>query len=340
MSKILIIGDLHIKVSDEEIMEKYFASLILNKDIGMVVILGDTLHDHGVAKILALNIAIRFIQQISINAPITYILIGNHDYINNQQFNSTHHWLHSVQYIPNVVVVQTPISTLFHNKLIAFNSYVPDGKLVESLDLNIKDWKSANYIFAHSSINNAKMGAIVVDNADDWKEDYPMLICGHIHNKQTVGENAIYVGVPIQRSYVDSCYTHTLDVITGKWEVFELSPIKKKIVHVSYDKFIAMKPKELSVWKNDGTTSWKVVIDTNNTNENKIAYGSKLAATCITNGIKIQCNVKEINNTNEQTQDQSNSTNKNTITFNSILDDIVSASKDKFIKKLHNELKL
>ena len=50
----------------------------------------------------------------------TYILVGNHDLINNQQFLSTNHWMNALKDWPNIFIVDKP-TTLSNKSKIIFN---------------------------------------------------------------------------------------------------------------------------------------------------------------------------------------------------------------------------
>jgi DNA repair exonuclease SbcCD nuclease subunit len=78
--------------------------------------------------------------------------------------------------------------------------------LVEALDTlnDVINWKDVNVtkaIFAHQEILGCKMGAIISTNGDEWNEEWPVLISGHIHDRQKIGKNVIYPGSSINHSF-------------------------------------------------------------------------------------------------------------------------------------------
>ena len=88
MLRIIAIGDPHFKVKNivqvDKFIEKLLA-LIKEKKPDFIVVLGDLLHYHERIHALSLNKAYEFIDKLRQEA-FTYILVGNHDMINNQQF--------------------------------------------------------------------------------------------------------------------------------------------------------------------------------------------------------------------------------------------------------------
>ena len=46
---------------------------------------------------------------------MTYILVGNHDMINNQQFLTDNHWMNGLKQWDNIVIVDHPVQ-LLHNE--------------------------------------------------------------------------------------------------------------------------------------------------------------------------------------------------------------------------------
>ena len=94
---ILCIGDIHIQTNntiDIKIFTEKLYEYIKNNNelIDIVVLMGDILHTHERLHTIPFNIANNMIEQLSIMKPL-YILVGNHDYINNSQFLTDNHWM-------------------------------------------------------------------------------------------------------------------------------------------------------------------------------------------------------------------------------------------------------
>jgi DNA repair exonuclease SbcCD nuclease subunit len=83
--------------------------------------------------------------------------------------------------------------------------YVAPGRFVEAMEESgVKDWRESRVIFAHQEFKGCKMGAIVSEHGDEWPEDAPIVVSGHIHDNQRPQENIYYPGAPIQHSYGDA----------------------------------------------------------------------------------------------------------------------------------------
>jgi DNA repair exonuclease SbcCD nuclease subunit len=48
------------------------------------------------------------------------------------------------------------------------------------------------------------MGAIVSKDGDEWNEEFPQIISGHIHDNQTPQKNIYYTGSPLQHAFGDT----------------------------------------------------------------------------------------------------------------------------------------
>lgn len=206
IDKILFIGDIHIKfnnLKEVEMLEQFIrSSETLSAKISFIVIAGDVLDTHEKINIQLLNRAYNFIHVCRTKAPV-YVLVGNHDYINNQQFLTSNHWMNGLKEWPNIHVIDKPV---FFNSLktgkpkYLFMPYVPVGRFIEALSTTA-DWKKCLCIFAHQEIKNCKMGPIQSIEGDKWELDWPMLISGHIHERQYVQKNVLYPGSVINHSF-------------------------------------------------------------------------------------------------------------------------------------------
>ena len=238
-TKFLVIGDPHFKTSNVPESEDFIAKCIdlVNTECpDFIIILGDVLHEHERLHTIPLNIAYDFIKAMS-SLTKTYVIVGNHDMINNQQFLNQNHWMNSMKEWPNTTIVDIP-TTLHHNgKTYMFCPYVPNGRLREALssyktsstnELVIPDrtdtpsdpdptdpdptdpdptdpiWKSSTIIFAHQEFLNCKMGAIISQDGDSWDKSLPPVISGHIHHNQTLLDGYIYYpGSAMQNAFGD-----------------------------------------------------------------------------------------------------------------------------------------
>lgn len=222
MEQILFIGDVHIKfnnLKEVEILENKI--LELKEHITFIVIAGDILDSHEKINTQLLNKAYNFIKTCRLKAPV-YVLVGNHDYINNQQFLTSNHWMNGLKEWSNIFIVDKPMyyDASLHTVSPSspedssrgkylFMPYVPVGRFIEALDttnntqVDFKDfdWKDCVCIFAHQEMKNCKMGPIQSVEGDEWDLNWPMLISGHIHERQNVQNNILYPGSVINHSF-------------------------------------------------------------------------------------------------------------------------------------------
>jgi hypothetical protein len=193
MTKIICIGDPHFKTDNVKNVH-HFTSRLYDflsdiDNIDMIVVLGDLLHTHERLHTIPLNLAYDFIRKLSMFAP-TYVLVGNHDMINNQQFLSTNHWMNSMKYWDNVIIVDTVINVGNY----IFCPYVPNGRFKEALNTCDIDITTTSIIFAHQEFKGCKMGAIESNSEDVWTtNDGPYIVSGHIHARQFITDTQEYL---------------------------------------------------------------------------------------------------------------------------------------------------
>ena len=181
-----------------------------------IVNLGDTLHDHNSLEQTVLNRAADFIKGLSQVAP-TYVLIGNHDRINNQDFLSPVNPFPLCE-SPAIKIIWTTLVEKIGDYWFIFVPYVPKGRFIEALmygnysamKLDIegidmeRPWMSAKAIFCHQEFRGVKRGKSISIKGDIWPENAPVIIAGHYHDYQMPQLNIIYTGTPIQHDFDES----------------------------------------------------------------------------------------------------------------------------------------
>lgn len=202
---ILVFGDTHFKHKDFEAGDELIlksckvASQICPTAI---ILLGDTMDTHETAKNAPWKQACRFIEYLSNIAPV-YVLIGNHDLINQSQFLTDNHFFNPLKKWKNVKIVDSPLKVEIGEYNIVLCPYVPPGRLEEALDMMAElggcledfSWREeASCIFCHQEIQGVEYNGISSTKGDFWDEEYPPLICGHIHTPFNVGNNVFYPG--------------------------------------------------------------------------------------------------------------------------------------------------
>jgi len=197
---VLFIGDVHIKFSNLKDLDKLEDKMLQMKDISFIVVAGDILDTHEKIHSQLMNRAYKLIKNLRTVAPV-YVLVGNHDYINNQQFLTNNHWMNGMKEWDRVHVIDYPLR-LEGSSGQAFTlvPYVPPGRFVEALD-KISDWRDTTCVFAHQEVKNCKMGCIISMDGDAWGAEWPMLVSGHIHERQNVGDNVLYPGSVLNHAF-------------------------------------------------------------------------------------------------------------------------------------------
>jgi hypothetical protein len=202
VDKVLFIGDVHIKFTNLKDLETLEDKMLLQiKDRpSFIVVAGDILDTHEKINSQLMNRAYGLINKLKTLAPV-YVLVGNHDYINNKQFLTTNHWMNGMKDWYNVYVIDYPqrIEGVSGHTYVLI-PYVPPGRFVEALD-KLEGWQTATCIFAHQEIKNCKMGCITSIEGDEWREEWPMLVSGHIHERQYVGSNVLYPGSVLNHAF-------------------------------------------------------------------------------------------------------------------------------------------
>jgi DNA repair exonuclease SbcCD nuclease subunit len=244
--KVIAIGDPHFRVENvvevDMFMDK-IESLAKREAPDLIVILGDLLHTHEKIFTIALNKAYEFVRRMRDISP-TYVLVGNHDYIQNSQFLTENHWMNAMKDWDNVVIVDTVIRLVKKGEKLVFVPYVPNGRFLEALETG-EEWRDADCIFAHQEFAGCKMGAIISIEGDRWPEDYPRIVSGHIHSKQTPQPNIYYTGSAMQHAFGESD-KNVIPIITFPYNVKEidLDLPRKKIIYMDMDKIEDFVPKE------------------------------------------------------------------------------------------------
>jgi predicted phosphodiesterase len=238
MVRMLIIGDLHFQNNSEidffEMFIEKINKLLQKGSYDYCILLGDIKHkfknDDRVTQSLVCNLFTVITSHCKL-----YVLVGNHDMDDSQQYLTENHTLVSFKKWPKVTIVDTPIFVKLGTVYAAFCPYVPKGRFLEALETI--DYKSASIIFAHQEMQGCQMGGMVSIDGDCWADDSPLLISGHIHTKQNVGENVIYVGTPYDLGWDESEKRYVMDLtFTESFKIkYILSSMPRKIiVRLSY----------------------------------------------------------------------------------------------------------
>lgn len=240
MSSIICVGDIHIKQDNThliDIVEKHLVHYIEKYNPMYVILLGDILHYHEKLHTQNLNKACKLIENISKYCKVI-CLVGNHDYIQNAQFCTTNHWMNPLKKWKDVFIVDQPQKFYLTEEKDFFvcSPYVPPGRFIEALNTHVDDeWKNSKFLFAHQEFRGCKMGAIVSEHGDEWSLENPLVISGHIHDKQKLPNNIYYTGACLQHSFGETGYP-TLLLIQGTELIdLKLDIPRKKTMYVTLE---------------------------------------------------------------------------------------------------------
>ena len=324
-TNVLVIGDPHIKldnIPETDLCIQKLTELAQEKKPDIIVILGDVLDTHERLHTVPLNKAYELIDKMR-SITLTYVLVGNHDAINNQIFLTKNHWLNAMKEWENVVIVDTVMSFETNSGNFIFVPYVPPGRFEEALG-TFKNWDSNTCcIFAHQEFFGCKMGAIVSVEGDKWPIDYPNIISGHIHSNQTPQKNVYYPGSMLQHAFGESskniiAYLTFEDSSTYKLEEINLNLPRKKIVYMdveNIDKYQIPETKDkIKITVSGGYDQFKALKKT------------KKYKNLINNGIKIIFKAKKIDHKIDIPQTVANET-----TFTTILNGLINHEKDHYL---------
>lgn len=274
--KVIFIGDPHFhtdNVQEINIFIPRLEELIQKTKPDLICVGGDLLHTHERLHSTPLNKINELLLMVKKYA-FTYVLVGNHDYCNNQQFLTDNHWMNALKEWDNICIVDKVVYHLQDGYKFIFCPYTPPGRFVEALNIgaheNDSKWQDADCIFAHQEFSGWKIGVIVSFEGDKWPLDYPQVVSGHIHGKQKPQNNIFYTGSAMQHAFGESeqniiaelfwenpgevytCIEHDLELPRKKMIAAEVEDIEnvtvpeddnkyKIVVSGNYESFKAMK---------------------------------------------------------------------------------------------------
>ena len=131
---IACVGDPHYKKDNKEsthLFERRFIKMLPNIKPDVIILLGDLLHDHEKLHTLCLNRIVHFIKELTRYAPV-FIIVGNHDMINQHEFLSSNHWMNILKDYANVTIIDK--TTYLEQFNITLLPYVHTGRFKEALD--------------------------------------------------------------------------------------------------------------------------------------------------------------------------------------------------------------
>ncbi len=261
--RILIIGDNHFMRSNSletDEMTIKILDIARNNKFDFAVLLGDILDTHETIHIGPFCRAINFMENLSKLVPHMFVIVGNHDRPNNTVYLTDEHPFSACKSWANTTIVDKVVE--WNNYL--FVPYVQVGRFHEAIEGFVgsegsqepkvpKDIKKYNIIFAHQEFKGCSMGAIKSEHGDEYPQDYPLCISGHIHTYEELQPNLIYPGTPIQHSYGDSPDKAIIDLTfrpvgsedlkssSFSYNRIKLGLPKKLVVHINAEELLDYK---------------------------------------------------------------------------------------------------
>ena len=226
-NKIIAVGDPHIKLDNFEqfnLFECRLLELIEKECPDMIVVLGDVLHYHEKVFTPCLNRAHQFIKNLGKKVK-TMVLVGNHDMINNQQFLTQNHWMNALKNLENITIVDKVVKL----EDLIFCPYVFPGRFEEALKTLDEDYHRSSLIFAHQEFKGCKMGAIISEMGDVWLDTNPLVISGHVHLNQWVGEKVYYSGSALQHAFGESEKNIVAVLTRTSYNEFKITEVDLKL---------------------------------------------------------------------------------------------------------------
>lgn len=246
----LAIGDPHFRDSnlpDAKELIRRILVLVRSTKPTFVVVLGDLLHTHEKIYQAPLDLATKLITSLAKAVP-TFLIVGNHDYCNNQQFLTDKHPFNSFKEIENVTVCDQPSISIIDGRKFVFCPYTPPDRFEEALETLEEKWDDATCIFAHQEFYGCRFNPVRTSTEGDiWPNEYPLVVSGHIHNRQWLQENIYYTGSSLQHAFGETANkTVALITFTEKVDIQEvdLELPKKKMVYVDISKAKKFKPQK------------------------------------------------------------------------------------------------
>jgi DNA repair exonuclease SbcCD nuclease subunit len=235
MNHILIIGDLHFKKNNKlitDIIERDIINIIINNNPEFIVILGDTFNDHNKLELDTFIRVSKFLDNITLTGKIIYLLIGNHDRKDNKVYMNDEHFFYEHKKNPLIKVIDKTTYFNIKDKKICFVPYIPPEKLFDSFKETNIEPSEMDLFFGHIDIHGSKTEKLAKQEWPEWPDNYKLMVSGHVHDKEIVKDNFIYVGTPYQSNFGEcenkGVYLMNLDDYSLK--LIKLTvPIKKKI---------------------------------------------------------------------------------------------------------------
>ena len=237
--KLLIIGDPHITPDSLEegnrLMEFAFEQA-RQRDIKTVVIMGDLFHTHAMVRVEVAHFWTLWIYKAAGLGLELVMLVGNHDMPGNASGDPFVHALAVYKGFGNVKVIDKPTALYpagvrVPPALVFMPYYADPEKFVADANDN-----PADFLFCHQTFVGARYESNfpAPDGVDPDSISHPIIISGHIHMQQVLGEGrVVYVGSPRWLTASDANQArgiHALDTETKDLDFISTAGVCRQIV--------------------------------------------------------------------------------------------------------------
>jgi DNA repair exonuclease SbcCD nuclease subunit len=197
MSKILFIGDPHLKITKFDLSRKFLSwidEIIKIEKPDLVVNLGDTFDTHSVIRSEVMSEFMKHVYSVLDACPYVY-LVGNHD-----QYKPNDSKYHALSHLKNKIDRFTIVDEPSTIDDITYVPYIHDPNMFPK--------HTSRICVAHQTFKGADYGDIVTKDGIDANciQGAEIIISGHIHKKQILHAGRVHVlypGSPFSQSASD-----------------------------------------------------------------------------------------------------------------------------------------
>lgn len=226
------ISDIHFSVPNL-LLSSYALTAALNtaEELDVPLIIAGDLNDSK--AIIRAEVANELIKILKNSAIPIYILVGNHDLINEKGE------AHGLNYLAPYAKIVDKLTKLPHPKI----TLIPYQSDVEKLKSILETCKPGELLVMHQGVQGANMGDYVVDKTSISSDLLASFTCisGHYHGHQTVG-TLTYIGSPFTMSFGearDDTKGYLVVMTDGSYERIILN-LRKHII-LEFDAAIVLK---------------------------------------------------------------------------------------------------
>jgi DNA repair exonuclease SbcCD nuclease subunit len=327
MSKVLFIGDPHLKITRFDLALQFLVwidQVIIDTKPDLVVNLGDAFDTHAVVRSEIMTEFMKHVNATRLICPYIY-LVGNHDCFKPSDMKY-HALSHMVGKFNDFIIVDK-VQDLYGMTFVPY-THKPDDFPKKTLPICV----------AHQTFKGANYGDITTkDGVDaDSIEQCELVISGHIHKKQQLDGRRVhilYVGSPFSQSASDINQTKGISIIetdTYKETFIQCPlPIWKGLKYELTPSFDAEEMHEDIVQQLNNQDHW--VIELTGPKAEILGYLSSKKGKSITNGRDVK--IKTIFTDKEKKQMRIQASSLDSI-ISEYLDKIYSGSIDRQLLKI------